>query len=168
MTNKKSLVSVSLAVLMCLAAVFALWGCTSQTEPADSSEAPTAVVTETTAEATESAENAMWADAQYTEDTTVGEGSTKFYFEVVAGDNSVTFTVNTDEEILGDALLKNELVAGDESQYGLYVKTVNGILADYDLNGYYWSFTKNGEMMMTGVDGETIEADAHYEMTLAK
>ncbi len=109
-----------------------------------------------------------WSDAKYTEDTALGEGEKTFEFQVKCEEDSVTFTVSTDKEILGEALLENELIAGDEGAYGLYVKYVNGIYADYDVNGYYWSFTKNGETMMTGVDSEKIEAGAHYEMTCTK
>lgn len=110
----------------------------------------------------------LWNDATYTEETSLGKGDTLFDFQVIAGDNSVTFHIATDKENLGEALLEHELVAGDEGPYGLYVKYVNGMYADYDVNGCYWSFTKNGEMMMTGVDGETIEAGACYEMTYTK
>ena len=110
----------------------------------------------------------LWADAEYKADTVIGEGVVSFEFQVICGDNTVTFTVNTDETNLGAALLNAGLVEGEDGQYGLYVKKVNGVTADYDVNQIYWNFTKNGEMMMTGVDGEEIEAGAHYEMTVAK
>ena len=46
--------------------------------------------------------------------------------------------------------------------------TFNGIEADYDKDSSYWAFTKDGESLMTGVDGEKIEADARYELTYTK
>ena len=35
-------------------------------------------------------------------------------------------------------LLSLDLIAGDEGEYGLYVKTVNGITADYETDGMYF------------------------------
>lgn len=110
----------------------------------------------------------VWANATVTEDTTYGTGATTVQVEVKAEDRSVTLTIKTDKTTLGDALLEHGLIAGDESEYGLYVKKVIGITADYDVDQSYWSFTKNGEMMMTGVDGETISDGAHYELTYTK
>lgn len=159
----KKLISVVIALLMCITLCLSFAGCNDKTV----TETPKTTTSQSTADET-AALTGVWADADYTEDTVIGEGATTFYFEVQAEDYSVTFTVNTDKEILGDALLEYELVAGEDSTYGLYVKTVNGILADYDVNATYWSFTKDGEMMMTGVDGETIESGAHYEMVYTK
>ncbi len=110
----------------------------------------------------------MWADAEYLSDTVLGEGSKTVYVEVRAGEKSVTFTVNTDENILGDALLEHGLIDGEQGPYGLYIKKVNGITADYDVNQSYWSFTKDGEYMMTGVDGTEFADGEHYELVYTK
>lgn len=40
------------------------------------------------------------------------------------------FSFSTDAEFLRQALEEQKLVEGEESQYGLYVKTVNGVTAD--------------------------------------
>ena len=109
-----------------------------------------------------------WKSAKYTEDTTLGEGTCTFYTEVKVGEHTVTFTIKTDETILGDALLGVELIAGEDSDYGLYVKDVNGIRADYDLDQAYWGFYENGEMLMVGVDGVEIEDGDHYEIVYSK
>lgn len=110
----------------------------------------------------------LWANAQYTEDTVLGSGTTILYVDVVTDEKTVTFTIKTDKETVGEALIENNLVSGEKGAYGLYVKFVNGIEADYDKNQSYWAFTKGGESLMTGVDGEKIEADAHYELTYTK
>ena len=110
----------------------------------------------------------LWENATYTSDKTFGEGKTTIEVEVKAGDDSVTFTVNTDKENLADALLEHELVEGDDSQYGLYIKKVNGILADYDVNQSYWSLCKDGEMLMTGASDTKIAEGEHYELVYAK
>lgn len=110
----------------------------------------------------------LWANAIYTSDTVIGEGETSVEVEVKAGDKSVTLTVNTDKTILGDALLEYGIVEGDMGQFGLYVKKVNGILADYDVDCTYWAIYKSGEYMMTGVDGIEISSGEHYELVRTK
>ena len=114
------------------------------------------------------AEADLWVNAVYTEDTELGSGATTIYVDVIAEEKTVTFTINTDKDTVGDALVENKLVSGEKGAYGLYVKFVNGIEADYDKNQSYWAFTKGGESLMTGVDGEKIQADAHYELTYTK
>lgn len=63
----------------------------------------------------------LWENALYTKDTTLGSGKKTVTVEVEAAENKITFTVKTDAETLGDALLENKLVEGDEGQYGLFV-----------------------------------------------
>lgn len=72
---------------------------------------------------------------------------------VKGSDGNVTdFTITTHEKYLRGALEAEKLIEGDEGEFGLYVKVVNGERADYDEDGAYWSFSQNGEMLMTGVD----------------
>ena len=94
----------------------------------------------------------LWENALYNEDTELGEGAKTVKVKVEVGEKSVVFTVKSDAEMLGDALMEHGLVDGDEGQYGLYVKKVNGIVADYDVDGHYWGFYKDGDYMMTGID----------------
>jgi len=95
--------------------------------------------------------------------TVLGEGSTSFAFTVVDKDgNETQFEIHTDKETVGDALTELELIAGDESEYGLYVKTVNGITADYDTDGVYWAFYINDEYASTGVDSTPITEGESY------
>lgn len=95
--------------------------------------------------------------------TELGEGSSQFTFTVVDKDGGETqFIIHTDKETVGEALLELELIAGDESEYGLYVKTVNGITADYDTDGTYWAFYINDEYAPTGVDATAVTEGAVY------
>lgn len=110
----------------------------------------------------------LWETATYTEDTELGTGDTTIVVQVVAEDKSVDFTINTDSKILADALLEHELIFGEEAQYGLYVKEVNGIVADYNINKSYWSLSKNGEYMQIGVSQAEIADNDHYELTYTK
>lgn len=99
----------------------------------------------------------------------LGEGEKTFVFEVIDGDKNVTaFEIHTDKEIVGDALSELGLINGDEGPYGLYVKEVNGITADYDKDGTYWAFYVNGEYGMTGVDVTEIEEARVYSFRVEK
>ena len=119
-------------------------------------------------ELTEDEYTKLWKDATYTEDIALGEGESSFLLEIKVGENTVTFTINTDEDMVGAALLENKVVSGDDGPYGLYVKYVNGIYADYDTDSAYWAFQKDGELIPTGVDTTEIENGAHYEMVYTK
>ena len=94
----------------------------------------------------------------------IGEGETAFTFIVTLDDGSSTYyNVHTDETTVGAALLGVGLIEGDESEYGLYVKTVDGVTKDYDTDGQYWSFYIDGEYAMSGVDSTDIVAGSSYE-----
>ena len=98
-----------------------------------------------------------------------GEGATAFHFTVIDLDGHESlFTIRTDKTTVGEALLENGLIAGDEGAYGLYVKTVNGVTLDYDKDGAYWAFYIGGEYAMTGVDVTTITANAIYTFKAEK
>lgn len=73
------------------------------------------------------------------------------------------FTISTEALNLRGALEQENLIAGDESEYGLFVKTVDGETAD-DAKQEWWCFTKGGEMLMTGVDDTLIADGEHYEI----
>lgn len=94
------------------------------------------------------------------------EGAKTINVTVVHGDESQKdFTYNTDAETLREALEPEGLIAGDESEFGLFVKTVDGETADDSLQ-QWWCVTKGGEMTETGVDGIMIADGDNYEFTL--
>lgn len=144
MTNK-ALKKRVLSAVLCLALIAAMaltfTACTNEQDPTSSAPASSAAV----------------------EPTVLGEGATAFNLQVVdkAG-NTTAFTINTDEKTVGAALLKLELISGEQGDYGLYVKSVNGITADYDADKTYWAFYINGEYAMTGVDKTDIVAGTTY------
>ncbi len=112
--------------------------------------------------------SALWENATYRSDAEFGEGATTFKFEVKAGEKIVTFTIHTDKDTVGEALIEHGLIAGEDSQYGLYVKVVNGMTADYDINQSYWAFYINGESAMTGVDKTNITEGGVYQLAYTK
>ena len=92
-------------------------------------------------------------------------------FAVVVTDlegNETKFEYKSDASTVGEVLLAEGLIAGSESEYGLYINTVNGITADWDKDQTYWAFYINGEYAMTGVDTTEITEGATYGLTLTK
>ena len=110
----------------------------------------------------------IWATAMYTENTELGNGEKTISVEVVAEDKSVTFTIHSSKENLRDALSEHKLIEGEEGSYGLYVKKVNGITADYDKDQSYWGFYKDDESLITGVDDTIIADGDRYKIVYTK
>ena len=96
---------------------------------------------------------------------TIGEGETEFPLTITDEEgDQIAITVKTDKTTVGEALVELGLIAGEESDYGLYIKTVNGVLLDYDTDGKYWAFYVDGAYANTGVDQTEIEDSVSYEL----
>ena len=144
-TNVKRLLSFILCIVLIAAMALFTYGCNDdQTNaPADSGETH--------------------------EVTSLGTGQTTFNFTVVDKDGNEThFEIHTDKTTVGEALLELHLIEGEAGAYGLYVKKVNGITADYDVDGTYWAFYENGEYAASGVDTTSIVAGASYAFKVSK
>ena len=110
----------------------------------------------------------VWENATYREDMEFGEGSKTVVVEVKAEGQTVTFTINTDMDTVGAALIEHSIVEGEEGPYGLYVKVVNGMTADYDVDQSYWSFYIGGEYAMTGIEKTDITEGITYQLEYTK
>lgn len=172
---KKALSCILCMVLIVAMALFTT-GCSGNAGNATTAATTAATVAETTvaetttvaaAEATPTEAPASEAEAEYVE--VLGEGSKQFNFGVYDLDGAETwFEIHTDDDTVGAALLELGLIEGDEGPYGLYVKTVNGITADYDKDKVYWAFYVNDDYAASGVDTTEIEEGAVYSFRLAK
>ena len=86
-------------------------------------------------------------------------------FTVVVADlegKETTFEYTSDKATVGEALIAEGLIEGHETEYGLYVDSVNGVALDWDKDGKYWAFYIDGEYAMTGVDATEITEGATY------
>ena len=110
----------------------------------------------------------VWENATYRKDMEFGNGAKTVTVIVKAEDEQVTFTLKTDKDTVGEALLEHDLIAGEDSQYGMYIKSVNGIVADYDVNKAYWAFYIDGEYALSGVDTTEIVEGAKYSLEYTK
>lgn len=106
----------------------------------------------------------LWENATYTEDTTIGQGKNTVYLTVAAQEKEIVLTVLTDETNLGKALSNLDIISGEEGPYGLYIKKVNGMTADYDTDSTYWAFYQNDEMMTKGIDLTEFESGDSFKL----
>ena len=171
MLKRSKLFSTILAFVLSAAVAVSVTSCgssnsssssaSSETSVSESAETSSEASSEASSEEASSEESSEVSEevsaAETAEATDIGEGNTEFAFEVVLEDGTTTlYNVHTDEKTVGAALLGVNLIAGDDSEYGLYVKTVDGVTADYDKDGTYWAFYIDGEYASTGVDSTDV------------
>lgn len=79
---------------------------------------------------------------------------------------SVSYDVNTDAEYLADAFADADglTVEGTTDEYGLYITTVNGLTADYEADGAYWSILVNGEYGQYGASQQPVAVGDTYTL----
>ena len=176
MKNKR-IHSFILCMMLIVAMAFGTVGCnTRKQDAADTTEAVAQETTDSKQSESEVQETSdseqSGTEAQETiekEVQVLGEGQSKFLFTVVDKDgNETNFEIQTDKENVGEALLDLELIAGEDSEYGLFVKEVNGITADYNVDQTYWAFYVDGEYAMSGVDTTVIEEGKAYAFKVEK
>ena len=99
----------------------------------------------------------------------LGEGKTTFKVLIADKEGTETHvTVHTDKTIVGEALQEIGLLEGEEGPYGLFIKKVNGISADYDKDGVYWAFYVGGEYATEGIDLTEIDPEIEYALRVEK
>lgn len=104
-----------------------------------------------------------------TDGATLGEGATTFALVIKQLDgSSISATINTDAETVGEALEALGILKGEEGPYGIYIKEVNGVTAVYEEDGTYWGFYIDGEYAMTGADATPVTAGAEYTFAVEK
>lgn len=146
-TNLKKLLSVIVCIVLLAAVALFTIGCSNANDKTDPVPSDTTGMTV----------------------TLLGEGERQFDFYVTDADGNTTkFVIKTDKKIVGEALLELKLIEGEEGPYGLYVKKVNGIKADYDTDKTYWAFYVDGEYAMSGVDTTEIESGKIYSFKIEK
>lgn len=92
-----------------------------------------------------------------------------FVFEVVDKDGKKTqTTIETDGEYVGIVLQELGLIEGEQGDYGLYIKKVNGITADYNIDGTYWAFYVNDAYAMASADLTPIVDGEVYSFRVEK
>ena len=147
MTNLKKLLSVIVCIVLIAAVALFTIGCSNVNDK----------------------RNPIPSDTEGMTETILGEGEKQFDFYVTDADGKIAkFVIKTDKKIVGEALIDVKLIEGEDGPYGLYVKKVNGITADYDKDKTYWAFYVDGEYAMSGVDTTEIESGKVYSFKIEK
>lgn len=101
----------------------------------------------------------------------------KFRPETVQGEKNIQVTVvhgdgeekklaySTDKEYLGEILLEDGMIQGEEGPYGLFIETVDGETADSSRQ-QWWCITKAGEQVNSAVDATPVQDGDSFELTL--
>jgi len=103
------------------------------------------------------------------------EGSKSITIEVVnSKQESKIYELNTDAEYLQEAMDEAQGLEyeGYESEFGFTTTSVNGEVADFNVDSSYWSFYVNGEYCNYGISTQPVEdGDAFkivYEVYVAE
>ena len=73
--------------------------------------------------------------------------------EVVHSDGGTrTFSYDTEHGYLGEVLVEEELIQGEEGPYGLYITVVDGEEAVYERDGGYWALYQGDTYAQQSVD----------------
>lgn len=157
----------ALSLLLCLLTLAGLFAaCKSPSKPPEGTLAPPVEDDVTTATKAPSTTEA--ATAANTPEVR-GTGAVSFNLTVTDLDGTKKeFVVKTDKKNVADALVEVGLVSGENSEYGLYIKVVNGITADYDVDKTYWSVLVNGEYSMVGASSVPVTEGLQVELKKTK
>lgn len=150
----------ALSLFLCLLTLAGLFAaCKSPSKPPEGTLAPPVSDGPTTEAPTEEASPKVY-----------GTGAVSFYLTVTDLDGSKTeFVIKTDEKNIADALVKVGLVSGDNSaEFGLYIKVVNGITADYSVDECWWKLIVDGEMSKNGASSVPVTEGLRVELKKTK
>ena len=91
------------------------------------------------------------------------DGTKHITVEVIHSDGeTIEFSYDTTDKYLGELLISKGLISGSESEFGLFVDTVDGEKADFSVNGAWWRLTCNGKDSETGADTTVINDGDKY------
>ena len=72
---------------------------------------------------------------------------------------------DTDAEFLADLLLEKELVTGYSSEeYGFTIESVDGVTADWNVDGAYWALYEGEEYATTSAAGIVLTDGGVYKL----
>ena len=93
------------------------------------------------------------------------EGMKSFTLTIVHKDGTAkNMDLKTDAEFLGAYLEEEGIIKGEEGQYGLFIKEVEGEKAVYEEDNAYWAFYEGEEYATKGIDLTPITDGAVYKL----
>lgn len=95
---------------------------------------------------------------------TAAGGKTITVKVVHADETEKVFTYQTDAEYLGEVLVNEGLVKGEDGQYGLYITEVDGEAAVYEEDGAYWALYEGDDYANQSADQTPIADGASFSL----
>ena len=93
-------------------------------------------------------------------------GAKEITVKIIHADESEKeFIYQTEAEYLGEVIVSEGLVEGEQGQYGLFITVADGETADGSKQ-QWWCITKGGEQVNTSADLTPIADGDVYELTL--
>ncbi len=105
----------------------------------------------------------LWFSAAFLSDATVGEGAKTVTLLIEAGEKTVTLTLKTDKDKLGDAMFAEGLI-NDAS----FFNVLNGIEASWEKDNAYWAFYQGEILMNHGVNDTEIKGGESFRFVYTK
>lgn len=103
----------------------------------------------------------LWLGSQ---EKTVEGGKNITVVVVHADGTQKEFAYSTDAEYLGEVILSEGLVEGEEGPYGLVISAVDGETASWEENQSYWALYEGEEYATTGADGVVLKDGGVYKL----
>ena len=74
------------------------------------------------------------------------------------------FRYQTDAEYLGQVLLEEGLIQGENGPYGLMISAADGETADWNVDQSYWALYIGADYATTGADGIVLTDGGEYSL----
>lgn len=103
----------------------------------------------------------VWLGSQ---ETAVAGGKEITVTVVHADGTEKVFSYGTNAEYLGEVILTEGLVEGEEGPYGLEIHTVDGEKASWEENQSYWALYVGEDYATTGADGVILTDGGEYKL----
>ena len=78
------------------------------------------------------------------------------------------FTYETDKEFLGELLLEEKLIKGNDGPYGLEITEVDGEAAIYATDKAYWALYEGDQYALQGISTTPIKDGGEYALVYTK
>ena len=105
----------------------------------------------------------VWENATYRKDMEFGDGAKTVTFTVETAEKTITITLKTDKNTLGDAMYEVGLIND-----AVFFDVLNGIEASWAKDQAYWAFYEGETLMPHGVNDENIDGGESYRFVYTK
>ncbi|MCD8084891.1 MAG: DUF4430 domain-containing protein [Clostridiales bacterium] len=158
-TRNYRILSLLTALMLSLALLSGCGGSSADASQSSGSAASSVATEDASASSATAEESAAPAESSAAEaESSTADAETKHITLTVtyADGSSDNYEIDTEADYLKDAIDATVELGGEESDYGFYITSVNGVEADYDADGAYWAIYVNDTYGSYGVDSQPV------------